>query len=403
MFGKIKLFNLSTAPITITEIYLFLYVIFLEKRTDQMKFQCSRQKLNEAVTNVQRAVSTKSTIPALEGILIKATGNTITLCGYDLEIGITTTLDADVRENGSVVLSAKLFAEIIRKMPEDTITIETDEKLIVYISSGKVDYKIIGISDEEYPELPSVNGNDKLTINGDILRSMIRQTIYAVSEKDIKPAHKGSLFEIGNGNIKIISVDGYRLAIRTEQIDYNDEKSFIVPGKSLSEVTKLITDDTEDVQITVGDRHIVFQIDNYSIITRLIEGEFMNYKAALPKTHSTEMKVNSRQFINSIERMSLLLTEKLKSPIRCKIEDGLIKTSCNTSLGQAYDEFPADISGEDIEIGFDNKYLLDALRNSETDEVKMQLSSPLSPIVLMPSEGDSFLFLVLPVRLKNEN
>lgn len=403
MFAKIKLFNLSTAPITITEIYLFLYVIFLEKRTDQMKFQCSRQKLNEAVTNVQRAVSTKSTIPALEGILIKAIGNIITLCGYDLEIGITTTLDADVRENGSVVLSARLFSDIIRRMPEDTITIETDEKLIVYISSGKVDYKIIGISDEEYPELPSVNGSDNLTINGDTLRSMIRQTIYAVSEKDIKPAHKGSLFEIGNGNIKIISVDGYRLAIRTERIDYNDEKSFIVPGKSLSEVTKLITDETEDVQITVGDRHIVFQIDNYSIITRLIEGEFMNYKAALPKTHSTEMKVNTRQFINSIERMSLLLTEKLKSPIRCKIEDGLIKTSCNTSLGQAYDEFPADINGEDIEIGFDNKYLLDALRNSETDEVKMQLSSPLSPIVLMPSEGDSFLFLVLPVRLKNEN
>lgn len=403
MFGKIQLFNLLTAPITITEIYLYLYVIFPEKRTDQMKFQCSRQKLNEAVTNVQRAVSTKSTIPALEGILIKAFNNKITLCGYDLEIGITTTLDADVRENGAAVLSAKLFADIIRRMPEDTITIETDEKLIAYISSGKVVYKIIGISDEEYPELPSVNGSDKLNINGGTLRSMISQTIYAVSEKDIKPTHKGSLFEIENGNIKIISVDGYRLAIRTEQINYNDEKSFIVPGKSLSEVTKLITDEEKDVQITVGDRHIVFQIYNYSIITRLIEGEFMNYKATLPKTHSTEMKVNTRQFINSIERMSLLLTERLKSPIRCKIEDGLIKTSCNTSLGQAYDEFPADISGEDIEIGFDNKYLLDALRNSETDEVKIQLSSPLSPIVIMPSDGESFLFLVLPVRLKNEN
>ncbi|MDD6489832.1 MAG: DNA polymerase III subunit beta [Clostridia bacterium] len=368
-----------------------------------MKFQCSRQKLNEAVTNVQRAVSTKSTIPALEGILIKAADNKITLCGYDLEIGITTTIDADVRENGSAVLTAKLFAEIIRKMPEDTITIETDEKLIAYISGGKAEYKIIGISDEEYPELPSVNGSDKFNINGGTLRSMISQTIYAVSDKDIKPAHKGSLFEIENGNIKIISVDGYRLAIRTEKIDYNDEKNFIVPGKSLSEVTKLITDEEKDVQITVGDRHIVFQIDNYSIITRLIEGEFMNYKAALPKTHSTEMKVNTRQFINAIERMSLLLTERLKSPIRCKIEDGLIKTSCNTSLGQAYDEFPAEISGEDIEIGFDNKYLLDALRNSETDEVKIQLSSPLSPIVIMPSEGNSFLFLVLPVRLKNEN
>lgn len=368
-----------------------------------MKFNCNRQKLNEAVTNVQRAVSAKSTMPALEGILLKASANKITLSGYDLEIGITTVTDADVREEGAIVLSARLFADIIRRMPEDSITIETDEKLIAYISSGKVDYKIIGISSDEYPELPSVKGNDVITINGDILRSMIRQTIYAVSEKDIKPAHKGSLFEIENGNIKIISVDGYRLAIRSEKIDYSDEKSFIIPGKSLSEVTKLITDNTKDVNIIVGDRHIIFKIDEYSIITRLIEGEFMNYKAALPKNHSTEIKVNTRKFINSIERMSLLLTEKLKSPVRCKIEDGLIKTSCNTSLGQAYDEFEVQIDGEAVEIGFDNKYMLDALRYSETDEVTIQLNGPLSPIVILPSEGESFIFLVLPVRLKNEN
>lgn len=368
-----------------------------------MKFNCNRQKLNEAVINVQRAVSSKSTMPALEGILIKAQNNKITLCGYDLEIGITTTLDADVRENGAIVLNARLFSDIIRRMPEDTISIETNEKLIAYIASGKVDYKIIGISDEEYPELPSVTGSDTITINGETLKSMIRQTIYAVSDKDIKPAHKGSLFEINNGNIKIISVDGYRLAIRTEQIEYNDEKSFIVPGKSLSEVTKLISDNTENVELIVGERHIIFKIDEYSIITRLIEGEFMNYKAALPKAHSTELRVNTRKFINSVERMSLLLTEKLKSPVRCKIQDGLVKTSCNTSIGQAYDEFDAEIEGEDVEIGFDNKYFLDAMRYSETDEVKIQLNGTLSPIVILPSEGESFIFLVLPVRLKNEN
>lgn len=368
-----------------------------------MKFNCSRQKLNEAVINVQRAVSSKSTMPALEGILIKAQNNRITLCGYDLEIGITTSLDADIKEDGAIVLNARLFSDIIRRMPEDTISIETNEKLIAYIASGKVDYKIIGISAEEYPELPSVTGSDTITINGETLQSMIRQTIYAVSDKDIKPAHKGSLFEINNGNIKIISVDGYRLAIRTEQIDYNDEKSFIVPGKSLSEVVKLIGDDTNDVQLIVGDRHIIFKIDEYSIITRLIEGEFMNYKAALPKTHCTELKVSTRKFINSVERMSLLLTEKLKSPVRCKIEDGLVKTSCNTSIGQAYDEFDADIQGDDVEIGFDNKYFLDAMRYSETDEVKIQLNGTLSPIVILPSEGESFIFLVLPVRLKNEN
>lgn len=368
-----------------------------------MKFNCNRQNLNEAVTNVQRAVSSKSTMPALEGILIKASNNKITLSGYDLEIGITTTLDAQVFEEGNIVLNARLLADIIRRMPENNIQIETDDKLIAYIASGKVDYKIIGIAAEEYPELPSVNGSDTINISGDTLKGMIRQTIYAVSDKDIKPAHKGSLFEISNGNIKIISVDGYRLAIRSEDIDYKDEKSFIVPGKSLSEVIKLIGEETKNVEMTVGDRHIIFKIDKYSIITRLLEGEFMNYKAALPKSQTTKLKVNTRKFIDSVERMSLLLTDKLKSPIRCKIEGNTIKTSCNTPLGQAYDEFEAETDGEDVEIGFDNKYMLDALRYSETDEVTIQLNGALSPIVILPSEGESFLFLVLPVRLKNEN
>ncbi len=367
-----------------------------------MKFTCSRQKLTESVLNVMRAVSSKSTMPALEGVLVKAKNGRLELTGYDLEIGITTSIDAMIYEEGAAVITAKLFSEIIKRMPEDQISIETDDRLTVYISSGKSDYKIIGIPDSEFPELPTVSVSDPITISGEALASMIRQTIYAVSDKDIKPAHKGSLFEIENKTIKIISVDGYRLAIRKEDIDFDGEKSFIIPGKSLSEVEKLINDDTENVTISAGDRHVVINIGDYSIITRLIEGEFMNYKTAIPPNHSTEIRVNARKFINSIDRMSLLLNERMKSPIRCRIENGMIKTSCNTPLGQANDEFEADIDGEDLEIGFDNKYMLDALRNADTDEVKIQMNSPLSPMVILPSEGDSFIFLVLPVRLRNE-
>ncbi len=368
-----------------------------------MKFNCNRQKLNEAVLNVQRAVASKSTMPALEGILIKTRNSEVVLTGYDLEIGITTSVDAMIYEEGSIVINARLFSEIIRRMPEDQISIETDEKLIVYITSGKSDYKIIGMPENEYPELPSVTGTDTVNINGEILKSMIQQTIYAVSDKDIKPAQKGSLFEIENNTIKIISVDGYRLAIRKEQTDYSGEKSFIVPGKTLSEVEKLISDNTENVEMIVGSRHIIFKIDSYSIITRLIEAEFMNYKAAIPSKHSTEMIINTRKFINSIDRMSLLLNERMKSPIRCRIDNGIIKTSCHTALGQAYDEFEADIQGEDLEIGFDNRYMLDALKNTDTDEIKIHMNGPLSPIVILPVEDDSFIFLVLPVRLRNEN
>ena len=334
-----------------------------------MKFSCNKQTLNDAVLNVQRAVSSKSTKPALEGILIKAYNGKLILTGYDLEIGITSSIDAMIYEEGAIVASAKL----------------------------------IGIPDNEFPELPTITASEPINIEGKTLKSMIGQTIYAISDKDIKPAHKGSLFDIENKTIKIVSVDGYRLAVRKENIDFSEEKKFIVPGKSLAEVEKLINDNTDKVTITVGSRHIIFLIDNYSIITRLIEDEFMNYKAAIPSAHSTELTVNTRKFINTIDRMSLLLNERIKSPIRCRIDNGFIKTSCNTSLGQAYDEFETEASGEDLEIGFDNKYMMDALKNTDTDEVKIHMNGPLSPIVIMPSEGDSFIFLVLPVRLRNDN
>ena len=328
-----------------------------------MKIVCNCQSLTEAITNVQRAVSTKSNNPALEGILFKAGANSLTLCGYDLELGITTTLPAEVRSEGSVVLSAKLISDIVRRLPAENVTIDTNEKLMTTIISGAVDFKIIGISADEYPDL----------------------------------------FEIENNIIKIISVDGYRLAMRTENLIFGEKKSFIIPGKSLAEVVKLIKDGEKDVEIVVGDKHIIFKIDNYSVISRLIEGEFMNYAAAIPSSHKTEIKVNTRKFISSLDRMSLLLSERIKTPVRCNIENGVVKLSCSTVLGQAYDEFDIEMSGDSVEIGFNVRYMLDALRNTDTDEVKICLSGPTSPMVILPSDGDSFLFLVLPVRLKNEN
>ena len=364
-----------------------------------MKFECNRQKLTEAVTNVQRAVSSKSTIPALEGILIRSQKSSIKLFGYDLDICITTSVDARIIQEGATVITARLFSEIIRKLPEDTISIDVDEKNIVYISSGKVNYKIIGMPAEDYPEIPVIRENETIKIEGGILSSMIRQTIYAVSDKDTKPAHKGTLFEIEAGEIRMISVDGYRLAIRTEKVAYQGERSFIVPGKTLSEVVKLIFDDDKNVELMSSGRHIIFRTGDYEVISRLLEGEFMNYKASIPVNHSTELVVNTRKFINTIERMSLLLTDKIKSPIRCLIDGGVIKTSCNTPLGQAEDELNVMMSGEGVEIGFNNRFLLAVFRYSETDEVKLQLNGALSPMVVTPTAGDNFLFLLLPMRL----
>ncbi len=365
-----------------------------------MKFQCNRNKLTEAVTNVQRAVSSKTTMPALEGILIKCANNKIELYGYDLEICITTEIDAMVIEEGSTVIKARLFSDIIRKMPEDNITIEVDSKNIVYINSGRVDYKLVGLPPEDYPEIPVINSDDKISVDKDILGSMIRQTIYAVAENDIKPTNKGTLFEIGNGTIKMISLDGYRLAMRTEKIDCSIEKSFIVPGKSLVEINRLISDKSDEkTDIISGTRHIMFEIGNYRVISRLIEGEFINYRGSIPKLHTTELRINTRIFTETIERMSLMLTDKMKSPIKCTIDNNEIKATCNTPLGQANDSLSVSMTGEPIEIGFNNKFLLDALRYCETDEIIMELSGATKAIVIKPTEGNSFLFMLMPMRL----
>jgi DNA polymerase III subunit beta len=367
-----------------------------------MKFTCNRQQLNEAVLNIQRAVSTKSSVPALEGILLKAEENEITLCGYDLELGMTTKLEAQVEEKGSVILIARLFGDIVRRSPGDTVSLTVDTKNMTVIKSGAADFSIVGIPAEEYPELPVISGETSIKIAHNILKSMIRQTIFAIAESDAKPIHTGTLFELGKNRIKLVSVDGYRLAMREENAKCEEEMTFVVPGKTLGEVLKLLGDDEKELEILIGRRHIIFNIDQYCVISRLLEGEFLDYKAAIPKSSSTELFVSTRAFIDSVERVSLLITDRLKSPLRCLFEDNEIKVSCSTAIGRANDQLDAKISGNNVEMGFNNRYLLDALRNTEGDEVKIQLNGPLSPMKVLPREGDAYLFLVLPVRLKNE-
>ncbi|HEX3039474.1 MAG TPA: DNA polymerase III subunit beta [Caproiciproducens sp.] len=367
-----------------------------------MKFTCSRQQLNEAVLNIQRAVSTKSSVPALEGILLKAEKNAIMLCGYDLELGMTTEIEAQIEEEGSIILSARLFGDIVRRLPGDQVYLAADTKNMTVIKSGPSDFSIVGIPAEEYPELPAVNGETSIKIANNILKGMIRQTIFAVAESDAKPIHTGTLFELEKDKIRLVSVDGYRLAMREENARCDQELSFVVPGKTLGEVLKLLSDGDEELEILIGRRHIIFNIGNYRVISRLLEGEFLDYHAAIPASSSTEISVKTRSFIDSVERVSLLITDRLKSPLRCLFADNEIKVSCSTSIGRANDQFEAKISGNSVEMGFNNRYLLDALRNTEGDEVKIQLNGALSPMKVLPREGDSFLFLVLPVRLKNE-
>ena len=367
-----------------------------------MKFTVNKSDITEAVSNIQRAVSTKTSIPALEGILLSATETGLELCAYDLELGITTVIPAFVMEPGKAVLSAKLFSHIVRRTPAETVTVSIDEKNMATLESGYSRFSIIGIPAEEFPELPKLSDSTQISLPGALLKSMIRQTLFAIAESDAKPIHQGSLFSLENGILDVVSVDGYRLAVRREPVDFSEDLSFVVPGKTLSELLKLIKDSEEPVEISAGRRHILFKIDNYTVISSLLEGEFLNYKAAIPPESQTEVVLKTREAIDSVERVSLLITDRLKSPIRCLFDNNEVKLNCTTSMGRASDQLDVEMTGQSVEIGFNNRYLLEALRNTECDEVKVQLGGPLSPMKVVPKEGDSFLFLVLPVRLKSE-
>lgn len=367
-----------------------------------MKFSCGKKSFSEAINIIQRAVSTRSTLPALEGILINASSGMLTLTSNDLEIGMTTSIPADIEEQGSIVLNAKLFSEIVRKLPAEKVTVSADSKLLTTVTSGASEFTILGIPSSEFPETPTLSECENFNIPQNILAGMIRQTLFCISTDDTKPVHTGSLFELSQGIIRIVSVDGYRLAIRTEKIDNSLPLKFVIPGKTLSEILKMLTDSEDPISMNIGKRHILFKIGNYTIISRLLEGDFLDYRSVIINKSSTEIRVNVRAFSDSIERASLLISDRLKSPVRCLFEKDSIKITCSTSTGKVYDEIPASLSGDTLEMGFNNRYLLDALKAADCDEIRVMLNGNLSPMRIYPVEGENFLFLVLPVRLKTD-
>lgn len=366
-----------------------------------MIINCNKTQLSEAINNVSRAVAAKTTIEALEGILLQAADGSLKLTAYDLELGISTQIPADVKETGGIIISAKLLLDMVRRMPSERVSIACGDKNATVITGGATQFDIIGMSAEEYPELPQQGDASEVTIDGATLKSMIAQTIFSVAVTDTRPVQTGSLFEIGDGQITIVSVDGFRLAMRRERLHYPDELRFIVPAKTLSEVAKLIGEEEIGVTLYVGKKHIVFDVDGYRVISRLLEGDFLDYSNAIPDGYTSRVRIGVRSLGGCVERASLLITDRLKSPIRCIFEPDMVKISCQTAIGRAYDEVNCQNEGDKVEIGFNNKFLLDALKACDTDEVCLEMNGPLSPMKILPTEGESFLFLVLPVRIRS--
>ena len=367
-----------------------------------MKFSCEKALLQAAISTTSRAVSPKSSIPALEGILLEA-GSDLRLTGYNLETGIRTIVPADIREEGTLVLGARLFGEIIRKLPDDIVTFQA-ENYMVNIKCGMSEFNILGTDPEEFPELPTVEYQNSLILPQSKLKAMISQTLFAVSDNESRPIHTGSLFEVDGNGLTIVSVDGYRLALRHEAIDKKEGAetfSFVVPGAALSEVEKICSDVDEPASVTQGARHVMFKVGDTMLVPRRLEGEFLAYRQAIPRNNTIHVEGDTRALLSSIDRVSLIISDKLKSPLRCVFDSNLLKISTKTAIGDAYDECPLSGDGGGLEIGFNNKYLMDALKAAPADKVRLELTTGVSPCVILPTEGEeNFLYMVLPVRLK---
>lgn len=365
-----------------------------------MRFYCEKSTIASAVSIVSKMAVSKSTLKAIEGIFIKLTDNKLYLTGFDLEVGIQTFVNVKGDENGEIILNARLLNEILRKMPDGDIMVSVNESYMTEIKSADTEYTIIGLDPSEYPALPELHDYETITLKQPVLKSMIHQTVFAASTDENRPVLNGAKFEIEEGVCTVIALDGYRLAIRKERLETTSNYSFIVPSKALNEVSKLLSDDDElTVKVSVGKKHIVFQIEEYMIISRLLEGEFLDHKSSLAKESTTQVKISTSSFIRALERTSLLISENTISPVKCKFSDTKLNISCISALGKIYDNVAVKLSGSPIEIGFNNRYLLDALRAADTDEVLLKISGALSPMKIVPPDGDDFLFLVLPMRI----
>lgn len=365
-----------------------------------MKIICNTSILAEAAMNVQKAVMTKTAMPILEGILFTTSDGSVRLTGYDLEIGIETNVEADIIEEGSVILNARTFCDIMKHIPYDKVIFETDDKLQCKIYCGDIEYSMTGINPKDYPELPVIINGKNINISQKILKDMIKKTIFSVAVNDVRVIHKGIKFEIRPGEMRLVAIDSHRIAIRKEFIQYNGEElSFVVPSKTMGEIMKLIPDEDNYITVGLGRRHILFKINGYTIISRLLEGEFMKYESIIPQNFNTVIRAKTRALIESIERVSLFITDRFKAPLKLGFSDNELKVSTVTALGTANDKLDVSVDGNDIEIGIQSRYILDALRASEEDEILINMVNPLSPVCIVPTTGESFLYLILPVRL----
>ena len=367
-----------------------------------MRFTCEKSMLVTGLNITGRTVAQKSSLSAIEGILCRA-GVGLSLTGYNMETAITYQIDAEVSDAGVCILPAKLFGDIIRRLPEGPVTVVVDDSYKVSIRAGYASFTISAESAEDYPELPDVGSGRAIHIPQQAMKELISGTIFAVSENQGRPIHTGVKFEVEDDTVSAIAVDGFRLARRTFHTEEptGRQLSFVVPSQGLKEVEKILSDEG-DVAFTLGNKHILFQIGEATMICRLLEGDFLDWRRVVPTNCPVKLTAHVSDLASSIERVGLIVSEKYKSPVRCVFSDNVLNLRTNTTIGAAEDRCAIAGDGKELEIGFNVRYLADALRAVPSEEVVLELTNGLSPIVLTPVEDKyDFAYMVLPVRIKN--
>jgi DNA polymerase-3 subunit beta len=350
---------------------------------------------------MQKTVGAKSSMPILEGILLSAEKGLLTLSSYNLEMGMKKEIYAKCDVAGDIVINARLLAEILRKMNGLQVEISADDRLNCNIKCNDATFDIMGMAATDFPEMPTVNEVNTFEIEGKILSKMKKSTSFAAATTEgSKPILTGIDILLSDGFIQFVAIDGYRMAIRREKINIDNEFEFIVTSKAINEAVKLIEDENEPVKIKVGERLVSFNINGYDFISRLLEGEFVNYKKTIPATFTQKVTLNTRDLVNTIERVSLLISESFTTPVRCYFNELNVIFTCATSQGRATETFNTKLEGENFEIGLNNHYLLDALKAIEDENINILFNGSNAGVLITPIEGDSFKYMIMPMRLK---
>lgn len=364
-----------------------------------MKLVCSKANLLNGVQIVSKAVSNKTTMSILECIMVDATKGIITLTANDMDLGIETIIDGDIVEKGAIALDAKIFLEIVRKLPDSDITIDTDSSFKTTITCEKAKFTIIGKSGEDFSYLPVVEKEDSIIISQFTLKEVVRQTIFSISDNDNNKLMTGELFEIDGDELKVVSLDGHRISIRKIKLkEIYPQKKVVVPGKTLNEVSKILPGGAEnDVMISFTSKHIVFEFGNTTVVSRLIEGEYFRIDQMLSSDYETKVNINKKEFLNCIDRATLLVKEGDKKPIIINVTDEKMELKINSILGSMNEDIDIEKQGKDLMIGFNPKFLIDALRVIDDEEVELYMVNPKAPCFIKNQE-ESYIYLILPVN-----